>query len=87
MGVELHHRAKFILLDQLLHGEEIRIPSSILIYADKLPRLLGDIDELLGFGGCRDEGLFDQNVLAGLESRFREMEVSVWRSGDYDNVD
>lgn len=87
MGLEFHDRPKFILLDQLLDRQEIRVPSSILVYADKLPRLLGDVDELLGFRGGWDEGFLDDNVLAGLESGFGEDEVGIGRSCDYNDID
>ena len=62
--------------------QEIRVPSPVLVHANQPFRPSADIDELLGFCGGGDEGLFDEDVFSGVEGRGAEGEVGVGGSGD-----
>jgi hypothetical protein len=85
--LEFHHSAQSIIRHQLPYSQKIRIPSTVLVYANQLSRLLGDVNELLCLCGGGYEWLFDQNVLAGFEGGFREGKMGVGCGGDDYNVD
>lgn len=85
--VELEHAAQGARFDQVLGQQEIGIPPPVLVHADELAALLGNVGQLLGLGRRRHKGLLRQDVLAGLEGLLRQVEVVVGRRGDDDDVD
>lgn len=87
VGVELDDAAQLALLDQVLGQQEVGVPPAVLVHADELARLRGDVGELLGLSGRGHKRLLRQHVLAGLERLLGEVEVVVGRRRDDDDVD
>lgn len=85
--LELHDAAQCAILLQLAEGEEIAVPSAVLVHADQLPGRARSLDEGGGFGGCGDEGLLDEDVLPCLQRGGAEGEMRVGGCGDDDDVD
>lgn len=86
VGVELDDAAELALLDEVLGEQEIGVPAAVLVHADELARLGGDVGQLLGLGGRGHEGLLGEDVLAGLKRALGQVEVVVGRGGDDDDV-
>lgn len=85
--VELDDAPELAVLDQVLGQQEIRVPAAVLVHADELARLVGNLGQLLGLGGGGHKGLLGEDVLAGLEGALGQVEVVVGRGGDDNDVD
>ncbi|KAI6771054.1 hypothetical protein HG531_009909 [Fusarium graminearum] len=85
--VKLEDTAQCTLRDELLEGDKVRVPSSVLVNDEELAVLLGNLDELVGLGRGGNKRLLSQDMLSGLESSLCEFKVVVGRSTDDDQVD
>ncbi|KAI6776344.1 hypothetical protein HG530_000289 [Fusarium avenaceum] len=87
MVVELNNTTQGTLRDELLEGNKVGIPSSVLVDDKKLAILLSNIDELISLRRGGHKGLLGQDMLSGLEGGLCELKVVVGRSADDDQID
>lgn len=87
MRCEFHDASECSFECQFSEGQEIAIPASVLVYADKFPCFLRYFDEFICLCGSRHKWLFDEDVFSGFEGGFCEGVVRFWGCGYDDDVD
>lgn len=83
---ELHDAAQRAVGEQRLEGQEIGVPAAVLVDCEQKVVFARDLTEVLGFGRCGREWLFDEDVFAGKHGLGCEGGVGVGSCCEYYDV-
>ena len=85
--LKLSDVAQGAVSNDLSQGQEVRIPSTILVDCEQFPSASGYLNQLSSLCSGRDERLLHDNVFAGLKCCLAHFEMGFGNTGDDDNVD
>ncbi len=79
--------AELASVEDFADGEEVAVPAAVVEGGEDEVAGSGEVAEFLGLGAGGGEGLVDDDVLAGEEGLFCEVEVGLVGGGDDDELD
>jgi len=74
---EFYDAAQRAVVEQRLEGQEVGVPAAVLVDCEQDVVVFGELAEVLGFGRCGREWLFDEDVFACAHSLGGEGGVGV----------
>ena len=86
VGLKGDDAAEGVFVEELFDCQEVAIPAAVVEGREDQTFAGGEIDEVASFGGGGGEGFIDDDVLAGVQGFFAEVEVGLVGGADDDEL-